>query len=249
MIKFFRKIRLDLITKNEFGRYTIYIFGEIVLVVIGILIALQINNWNTQKKEIRELQGYLNNISKNINSDINSIEEMKMFRDSTIKSSRRQLKLSEKDNWTKEEIIILGSDLFRVFNDQYFRSDQSGFEALKNSGYLGKLQGSDIESMLYQYYSLVDKVFEQEKSLNDFIENMEILLFNENIPQLLIDNSLISEENFNSKNHRLIIQKVIKNSNLTGINIRNIASGALKEDYNQLIELGRNITKIVLVNN
>ena len=51
MIKFFRKIRQKTLTKNKFGKYLTYAFGEIVLVVIGILIALQINNWNENRKE------------------------------------------------------------------------------------------------------------------------------------------------------------------------------------------------------
>ena len=50
MIKFFRKIRYDLMEKNKTGKYLKYAIGEIVLVVIGILIALQINNWNEQRK-------------------------------------------------------------------------------------------------------------------------------------------------------------------------------------------------------
>jgi len=50
MIKFFRKIRYDLMEKNKTGKYLKYAIGEIVLVVIGILIALQINNWNEERK-------------------------------------------------------------------------------------------------------------------------------------------------------------------------------------------------------
>mgnify|MGYP000731225644 CR=1 FL=1 len=52
MIKFFRKIRYNLMSENRTGRYLKYAIGEIILVVIGILIALQINNWNEHKKEI-----------------------------------------------------------------------------------------------------------------------------------------------------------------------------------------------------
>ena len=54
MIKFFRKIRQQLLSQNKLSKYLFYAIGEILLVVIGILIALQINNWNqnrlTQKK-------------------------------------------------------------------------------------------------------------------------------------------------------------------------------------------------------
>lgn len=59
MIKFFRKIRQRLLTENKFSKYLIYAIGEVVLVVIGIIIALQINNWNESKKAINsELQLY-----------------------------------------------------------------------------------------------------------------------------------------------------------------------------------------------
>ena len=51
MIKFFRRIRKQLLTENKFSKYLLYAIGEIVLVVVGILIALSINNWNEWKKE------------------------------------------------------------------------------------------------------------------------------------------------------------------------------------------------------
>ena len=51
MIKFFRSIRQRLVVENRFSKYLLYAIGEIVLVVIGILIALQINNWNQQRIE------------------------------------------------------------------------------------------------------------------------------------------------------------------------------------------------------
>jgi hypothetical protein len=50
MIKFFRKIRQNLLTENKFSKYLLYAIGEIILVVIGILIALSINNWNEERK-------------------------------------------------------------------------------------------------------------------------------------------------------------------------------------------------------
>jgi uncharacterized membrane protein YgaE (UPF0421/DUF939 family) len=51
MIKFFRKIRKRMLTENRFSKYLIYAIGEIVLVMIGILLALQINNWNEHRKD------------------------------------------------------------------------------------------------------------------------------------------------------------------------------------------------------
>ncbi|WP_245603281.1 DUF6090 family protein, partial [Maribacter antarcticus] len=51
MIKFFRKNRQKSLTENKFSKYLIYAIGEIILVVIGILIALQVNNWNEESKK------------------------------------------------------------------------------------------------------------------------------------------------------------------------------------------------------
>lgn len=69
MIKFFRKIRQKMFAEGNFSQYLIYDIGEIVLVVIGILIALQINNWNTDHQDAETLKGYLNNIAENIKAD------------------------------------------------------------------------------------------------------------------------------------------------------------------------------------
>ncbi len=59
MISFFRKIRHSLLSENKTGKYLKYAVGEIVLVVIGILIALQINNWNENRKDRRAEAAYL----------------------------------------------------------------------------------------------------------------------------------------------------------------------------------------------
>jgi len=67
MIKFFRKIRYDLMEKNKTGKYLKYAIGEIVLVVIGILIALQINNWNEARKQNLKQSIYLSGLKTDLN--------------------------------------------------------------------------------------------------------------------------------------------------------------------------------------
>ena len=72
MIKFFRHIRRSLIQKNQMGKYLKYAIGEILLVVIGILIALQINNWNENRLNALEEQAILSSLQSEIsqNQDI-----------------------------------------------------------------------------------------------------------------------------------------------------------------------------------
>jgi hypothetical protein len=74
MIKFFRKIRFDLMEKNKTGKYIKYAIGEIVLVVIGILIALQINNWNEMRKLQNTMKSVYSIIKTDLQSDIKNID-------------------------------------------------------------------------------------------------------------------------------------------------------------------------------
>ena len=75
MLKFFRRIRQRLLSENKFSRYLLYAIGEIVLVVIGILIALQINNWNdTRKLSERELS-LLGELKSNLETNLFNLEK------------------------------------------------------------------------------------------------------------------------------------------------------------------------------
>ena len=74
MIKFFRQIRQSLIMENKTGKYLKYAIGEIVLVVIGILIALSINNWNEERKDRIEELSALIDLKKEFESNRNDID-------------------------------------------------------------------------------------------------------------------------------------------------------------------------------
>ena len=66
MIKFFRKIRQQLLAKNKVSSYLLYAVGEIVLVVIGILIALSINNWQQENQNKKLEKRYLEDLRVNL---------------------------------------------------------------------------------------------------------------------------------------------------------------------------------------
>ena len=82
MIKFFRHIKRKLISENKFSKYLLYAVGEIILVVIGILIALQINNANEISKEKQQAIKYEQNIISELQSDLkmlNGLDIMALF--------------------------------------------------------------------------------------------------------------------------------------------------------------------------
>ena len=74
MIKFFRKIRHRLLTENKFSKYLLYAIGEIILVVIGILLALQINTWNNNKIEKRKEHISLLQLKEGLKTDRDLLE-------------------------------------------------------------------------------------------------------------------------------------------------------------------------------
>ncbi len=87
MIKFFRHIRQRYISEGKTKKYLLYAIGEIILVVIGILIALQINNWNETKKAEKQLH-------TNIISIKEDIQEESLIINSTINTLNNQEKAS-----------------------------------------------------------------------------------------------------------------------------------------------------------
>lgn len=76
MIKFFRHIRQTMIKENRVSKYMLYAIGEIVLVVIGILIALQINNWNEGRKQDAQLNQYRSSLIGELHDDLNRLTEL-----------------------------------------------------------------------------------------------------------------------------------------------------------------------------
>jgi hypothetical protein len=75
MIKFFRKIRQNLLSEGKTGKYFKYAFGEIVLVVIGILIALSLNNWNQNITFKNELKQIIKEVQNDLNQDLLYLNE------------------------------------------------------------------------------------------------------------------------------------------------------------------------------
>jgi len=243
MIAFFRRIRFNLIQKNKsgayrlpVGRYFKYALGEIILVVIGILIALYINNLNTEKQESRTLNGYLHNIGENIASDQLSLRQIANFRDSSIIGSNYFMNMMEQAS--KEQYSLYFSRYFK-FNpwlDESFQSNQSGFEALKNAGYLTKIQQTNLESQLYTYYNLIAKIKAEEQSLNNFMEEMEYDLYKNNIVQKIkplikkLQTNTASQEDFNE------LQRMMNFPSFIGSHSRNAGTRYMNKLYDRLVE-------------
>ena len=132
MINFFRKIRQRLLTENKFSKYFLYAIGEIVLVIIGILIALSINNWNEGRKERsiekRMLEELVENLEFNTEILKNWINaNLKNDRSSEIIISALEYKLPHHDslnNHFSKSLYIRKLSLI----------SEVGYESIKNAG-------------------------------------------------------------------------------------------------------------------
>lgn len=131
MIKFFRKIRQNLLSENKFSKYLIYAIGEIILVVIGILIALSINNWN-EKRKYKNLEIVtLIEIQKGLNQALNENERAEQANLGTIKSYEILLEHFEKKLPYSE---LLSVHFRRLMAWQEPDFNYTGFELFKSRG-------------------------------------------------------------------------------------------------------------------
>ena len=174
MIKFFRRIRQRLLTENKFSKYLIYAIGEIVLVVIGILIALQINNWNESRKGDMALKEYLVKIKFNTLEDIVELDSLTTGR-RQIAELCKQARTSILDK-TEDENIVLFMSSGWAFIDLYFNPSIDGYEALKNSNYYGKINNTALDSLLTRYHTIIGEIALNEKSYNEYAESQEAYL-------------------------------------------------------------------------
>ncbi|WP_396636377.1 DUF6090 family protein [Maribacter sp. R77961] len=170
-MKIFRKIRFELLGENKTKHYLLYAAGEIVLVVIGILIALQIDNWNQVRKDDNALKEYLVKIKSHTKEDLKKLEEISKGR-AQISGYCKQARNSIL-NKTEDENLELFMASGYAFADYYFKPNTGGYEALKNSEYFGKINNTPLDSLLTQYHYLLDAIAENEKSYNDYMVNQE----------------------------------------------------------------------------
>jgi len=176
MIKFFRKIRQKMLTENKFSKYLIYAIGEIILVVIGILIALQVNNQNNISAEKQALKNYLGKIAQNINDDIEVGQFMLKSRTEQSALCANATNLIANRDFSENSQAIITNAFFAMIIEQSINFNKSGFESLKNSGYLQYLDNSNVEKLIYNYYNTVDNILFEESSCQVWANDLELEL-------------------------------------------------------------------------
>ena len=164
MIKFFRKLRKKMFSEYNFSKYIFYALGEIVLVVLGILIALQINTWNENKKTLKKSKSYLFEFKKDLEENANIIGDGIKFCKEYMKE---EVNILEKTDYSEADVkslwIALGGHYtLRPLNDRTYEKVQNSEDS--------KLVGNDVLfDKIFQYFTRTKKRYHEMLEWDKFV--------------------------------------------------------------------------------
>ena len=217
MIKFFRKIRQNLLSEGKIGNYLKYAIGEIILVVIGILIALQLNNLNENKKNDVFEKEILSQVQENLKSDKLVLKQIELNFMKAIESSKKILNAEESQKTEDSIKIWLGA----IIQFDRFQPLTNAYEVLKSNG-LDRISNKQLRFLLGKYYD--DESLRMIKSTND-IE----IAFNDHWIPILFEETVEFEfkKSVELKDYSVLL-KSSKERNILKLNRDNYSSGINK---------------------
>ena len=172
MIKIFRGLRQRLLTEGRLGHYLVYAAGEILLVVIGILIALQINNWNDARKDRQRELGYLHNIHDDVAANIVAMDRYLATRQEAIAAAKRTIE--HFDGKPIADLSAFNADSISIYNWKRFYLVDNTYQELVGSGNFALLSNSKIKDDLLD----IEAMYRQLKGEEDhFRFDSETLLY------------------------------------------------------------------------
>jgi hypothetical protein len=185
MIKFFRKIRQGLIAESKFSKYLLYAIGEIVLVVIGILIALQLDLNSENRKLDAERQNYYHQLLDDLNKDKVYIEETIATLDSFRLDYTNYRETFKEPNLNPNQVL---ANLFSMeFTSVMIEFNSSTIETLENTGDI-KLLVPNIRNKLADYKRSQDftvKVsYSNDNNKNDILQEASLLIGSSELTEL-----------------------------------------------------------------
>ncbi len=161
MIRFFRHLRQRLLTENQINRYLLYAVGEIVLVVIGILLALQLNNWNEDRKGQARKNALLHALSVEFSTNLKQLDSVIRFDERVVNATRNFINLNP------DEAKSTPNDTLRVWlqNTSWLWTFDPQNGALRSgisSGDIHLIQNDSLINLLFSWQDVVADASENE---------------------------------------------------------------------------------------
>lgn len=170
MITLFRKLRKSLINSGATRKYLTYAIGEIVLVVTGILIALQINNWNEEKKSIAKETQILKSLLEDFTANLAELERSTKRIEELRNSQRLKLSFSGlKESEFTEEMKRTVSGTYFIICDIV----DGTLSSILNSEQLELISDEVLKKRLTAYPAYVKKLKKQEDLVADYVVNKQ----------------------------------------------------------------------------
>ncbi|WP_339754493.1 DUF6090 family protein [uncultured Winogradskyella sp.] len=153
MIKLFRNSRKKLLNENKTQRYFKYAIGEIVLVVIGILIALQINTWNEKRKASNEELKILTALQSDFQVSKKRIEETMLMQNRVMDYSRILLEIHERQDQKEFEYFdknLDSLDYLITYGTSWYRAEPvtGAYNSLISAGKIDLIQNEHLRHLL-----------------------------------------------------------------------------------------------------
>jgi len=156
MIKLFRSLRKDASTQKNVHLYFLYALGEVTLVVVGILVALQVDNWNNELEKREKEDEYLSEIKSNLQEDIENIESTIAFNieksETIIRIFRRMQVYGDGERLVREIEIAMDT----LPNFKIFISTRIAFDNMLSSASIDIIEDDSLKSLLSRYYISAD---------------------------------------------------------------------------------------------
>ena len=186
MVRFFSKIRYRLAAQNRVAKYLRYAIGEILLVVIGILIALQVNTWNQKRIANNEEQIILKNIHAEFLENKKSIQE-KIEKSNLVFQSCKILISFVGSPQNEIEKFNIDSLLFVAFEVGEFKFSENTISDLLQSGRLQLLHNETLINLLYEWSATTMAYYTSNERMNLKIDNELIPYLQKKYPLKDID--------------------------------------------------------------
>ncbi|MBO6606659.1 DUF6090 family protein [Psychroserpens sp.] len=244
MIKFFRKIRHKLLNENKLSKYLLYAAGEIILVIVGILIALSINTKVENQKRQDEIKDFLNIIKNDISKTVVDVKELKTYRDSSKYYSYKSLEIINSN-------LELGiQDISKVFSTNYNPNaskklvyNKSAFNSLISSGLMTKIKNPKIRDALINYYEVVGELEKWETTMNEDLKYINRELFLEVGIINLYD--YYSNPNEILDKHQMWFNKFVNSHFLHAFHAGNLDDLKIYNGYSKLIKKGEQLIELI----
>ena len=170
MIKFFRHIRKNLLMENKTSKYFKYAIGEIILVVIGILIALQINNWNETLKQERNALELCKRLLEETTTNINIIKEDIKRHDSLLSADLALLNMMGEDYQNKDARRLDSLMAFTLVAPKLVIQSSVLNQTLNNKELTKSIQ-QDLKNKIYEIPLLIDNIHNSEESIDQYVND------------------------------------------------------------------------------